>query len=85
MLYGSKVGSLIYSMLYKPLGKFEPSIFLETKFQKSGVKTLKRSPMSQRRVNKGFGKGYSKQVGLIMKKNLRSLQFHIVGVALDLA
>ena len=44
-------------------------------------------PMSQRRVNMGFGKGYSKQVGLIMniKNDLRSLQFHIFGVALALA
>ena len=43
--------------------------------------------MSQIRVNKGFGKGYSNQVGLIMniKNDLRSLQFHIVGVVLALA
>ena len=43
--------------------------------------------MSQRRVNMGFGKGYSTQVGLIMniKNDLRSLQFDIVGVALALA
>ena len=27
ILYGSKVGSLIYSMVYKPLGKFEPYMF----------------------------------------------------------
>ena len=27
ILYGSKVGFLIYSMVYKPLGKFEPSMF----------------------------------------------------------
>ena len=27
MLYGSKSGLLIYSMVYKPLGKFEPSMF----------------------------------------------------------
>ena len=40
MLYGYKVGSLIYSMVYKPLGKFEPNIFLEKKLQKPGVKTL---------------------------------------------
>ena len=35
----------------------------------------------------GSGKGCSKQVGLIMniKDDLRSLQFHIVGVALALA
>ena len=60
---------------------------METRFQKSGLKTLKRAPISQRRVNKGFGKGYSTQVGLIMniKNDLRSLQFHIVGVALSLA
>ena len=40
--------------------------------------------MSQIRVNKGFGKVYSEQVGLIMniKNYLRSLQFHIFGVAL---
>ena len=45
------------------------------------------APMSQRRINKESGKGYSKQVGLIMniKNDLRSLQFHIVGVALALA
>ena len=60
---------------------------LETRFQNSGVKTLKRAPMIQRRVNKGFCKGYSKQVGLIMniENDLRSLQFHIVGMALALA
>ena len=40
---------------------------LEPRFQKPGVKTLKWAPMSQRRVNMGFGKGYSTQVGLIMK------------------
>ena len=35
----------------------------------------------------GFGKVYSSQVGLIMniKNDLRSLQFHIVGMALALA
>ena len=27
MLYGSKVVSLIYSMVYKPLGKFDPYMF----------------------------------------------------------
>ena len=27
MMYGSKVGSLIYIMVYKPLGKFEPYMF----------------------------------------------------------
>ena len=36
------------------------------------------APMSQRRVNMIYGKGYSKQVE-------RSLQFHIVGVALAIA
>ena len=74
-------------MVYKPLGDFEPYMFLETRFQKPGVKTLKWAPMSQRRVNMGFGKGYSTQVGLIMniKNDLRSLQFHIVGLALALA
>ena len=60
---------------------------METRFQKFGVKTLKMAPMSQRRVNVGSGKGYSTQVGLIMniKNDLRSLQFYVVGVALDLA
>ena len=74
-------------MVYKLLGKFEPSMFLEPRFQKPGVKTLKWTPMSQRIVNMVFGKGYSSQVDLIMniKNDLRSLQFHIVGVALDLA
>ena len=62
-------------------------MFLEPRFHKTGVKTLKWAPMSQRRVNNSFGKGYSKQVGLIMntKNGLRSLQFHIVGLALALA
>ena len=42
--------------------------------------------MSQRRINKGSGKGYSKQVGLMNITNeLRSPQFNIVGVALALA
>ena len=43
--------------------------------------------MIQIRVNMGFGKGYSTQVGSIMntKNDLRSLQFNIVGVALALA
>ena len=60
---------------------------MEPRFQKPGVKTLKWAPMSQRRVNMGFGKGYLTQVGLItnIKNDLRSLQFHIVGVALALA
>ena len=33
MLYVSKVESLIYSMLYKPLGKFEPSMFWRQGFR----------------------------------------------------
>ena len=40
MLYGSKVGSLIYSMVYKPLGKFYTSMFLDPRFKKPVVKTL---------------------------------------------
>ena len=60
---------------------------MDPRFQKLGVKTLKWAPMIQRRVNMGFGKGYSTQVGLIMniKNDLISLQFHIVSVALALA
>ena len=58
MLYGSKIGFLIDSMVYKPLGKFEPFMFLEIRFQKSRVKTFKMAPTSQRRINKGSGKGY---------------------------
>ena len=87
MLYRSKVGSLIYSMVYKPLGKFEPSMFLDPRFHKPEVKTLKWAPMSQRRVNMGFGTGYSTQAGLIMniKNDLGPLKFHIVSVALALA
>ena len=51
------------------------------------MKTLKWAPMSQIRVNMGFGKGYSTRVGLIMNiiNGLRSLRFNIVGVALALA
>ena len=62
-------------------------MFLETRFQKPGVKTLKWAPMIQRRFNLGFGKGYSTQVGLIMNmiNGSRSLQFHIVGVEMALA
>ena len=37
MPYGSKNGFLIFSMVYKQLGKFEQSMFLEKKFQKSGL------------------------------------------------
>ena len=33
MLYGSKVGSLIYSMVYKTLGKFQPYIFWSQGFR----------------------------------------------------
>ena len=33
MLYGSKVGSLINSMVYKPLGKFEPYIIWSQGFR----------------------------------------------------
>ena len=60
---------------------------MEPRFQKPGVKTLKWDPMRQRRVNMVPSKGYSTQVGSIMnfKNDLRSLQFHIVGVALALA
>ena len=60
---------------------------MDPRFQNPGVKTLKWYPMIQRRVNMGFGKGYSTQVGLIMNiiNGLRSLQFHIVGVAMALA
>ena len=53
MLNGSKVGSLIYSMVYKPLGKFEPYI-LDPRFYNPGVKTLKWDPINQVRVNMGF-------------------------------
>ena len=61
-------------------------MFLETRFQKSGVKTFKMAPMSQRMINKGTGKGYSKQVGLMnITNDLRSPQIHIVGVAMALA
>ena len=60
---------------------------MEPRFQNPEVKTLKWAPMIQRRVNISFGRGYSTQVGFIMniKNYLRSLQFHIVGVALALA
>ena len=60
---------------------------MKTRFQKPGVETLESAPMGQRRVNMGFGKGYSKQVGLIMniKNDLSSPQFNIVNVALALA
>ena len=53
---------------------------MEPRFQKPGVKTLKLAPMSQRRVNLGFGKGYSTQVGLIMNKmhGTISLHFHMI-------
>ena len=58
---------------------------METRFQKPGVKIFKMDPMSQRRINKGSGKGYSKQVGLMnITNDLRSPQFQIFGVALAL-
>ena len=65
----------------------EEDLVVWTRFHKPGSKTLKMAPMSQRRVDMGYVKGYSIQVGLNMniKNDLRSLQFHIVGVALDLA
>ena len=73
-------------MVYKPLGKFEPYIFWSQGLRSLELKNLKWDPMSQRRVNMGYEKGYSIQVGLNMniKNDLRSLQFHIVGVALAL-
>ena len=40
MLYVSKDGSLIYSMVYKPLGKFEPYIFLSHGFRSLELKPL---------------------------------------------
>ena len=51
------------------------------------VENLNWAPISQRRVNMGFGKGYSTQGVLIMNiiNGLRSLQFRIVGVELALA
>ena len=42
MLYGSKVGSLIYSMVYKLLGKFEPSMFWSQGFRSLELKSLDR-------------------------------------------
>ena len=33
MLYGSKAGSMIYSMVYKPLGKFVPYMFWSQSFR----------------------------------------------------
>ena len=41
IIYGSKVGSLIYSMLYKPLGKFEPYMFWRQGFIRMEWKPLK--------------------------------------------
>ena len=42
--------------------------------------------MRQIRINKGSGKGYSEQVGLMnITNDLRSPQFNIVGVELALA
>ena len=40
MLYGSKFGSVIYSMVYKPLCKFEPSIFWSQGFSFQASETL---------------------------------------------
>ena len=40
MLYGSKVGPLIYSMVYKPLGKFEPYMFWSQDCRSLQRKTL---------------------------------------------
>ena len=40
MLYGSKVVSLIYIMVYKPLGKFESSIFWSQDFRSLDLKPL---------------------------------------------
>ena len=60
---------------------------MEPSFYNTGVKILKWAPTSKRRVNMGFGKGYSTQVGLIMNmiNGSISLHFHIVGVELALA
>ena len=60
---------------------------MEPRFQKPGLKILKWAPVSQIRVNMGFGKGYSTQVSFIMNmiNGSRSLQFHIVGAELALA
>ena len=33
IMYGSKVRYLIYNMVYKPLGKFEPSMFWRQGFR----------------------------------------------------
>ena len=55
MLYGSKVVFLIFSMVYKLLGKFELYIFLEPRLQKPGIKTLKWASWIQIRINMGFG------------------------------
>ena len=43
MLYGSKVGYLIYSMVYKPLGKFEPYMFWSQCFISLEWKPLNRT------------------------------------------
>ena len=87
MLYGSEVGFLIDSMVYKLLGKFEPYMFW-----RQGFRSLEWKPLTGlQRVKQGlkwaFGKGYSTQVGLIMniKNDLRSIQIHIVSLALALA
>ena len=41
MIYGSKVGSLIYSMVYRPLGKFEPYMFWS-----QGCRSLEWKPLN---------------------------------------
>ena len=50
-------------MVNKPLGKFDPYMFLDPRFKKPGVKTLKWAPISQRRVNMGFGKVIQHKLG----------------------
>ena len=48
--------------------------------QKHGVKTLEWDPSIQRRINMGFGKVYSTQVGLVLNKMNGSIsqQFNII-------
>ena len=53
MLYGSKVRFLIDSMVYEPLGKFEPSMFWRQGFRSLDFLWA-------------FEKVYSPKVGLIM-------------------
>ena len=79
MLYGSKVGSLIYSMVYKPLGKFEPYMFWSQGFRILEWKPLNGSNESKK-GKYGFWQGYSTQVGFIMNmmNGSISLKFHII-------